>query len=416
MQSGTHKVAGSARGRARHNLLIGGQIALTLLLLSTAGAAIESFLRLAHTHLGYDPHNVNALGIPIRISAHTSLAARVAYAEALRDKVAETRGVQMAAYGNTAIPPSSGIDTPIALLGQPSSAERIARMSFVSEGYFPLMRIPLRQGRLWTATENHNAARVVVINQTLAGRYFPNGDAVGHSLQSNILKAPPPFVTTAPGAGDWLEIIGVVADKVNDGLSSPVLPEFYIPYTLGMWNYAALLVRTDLPPAAMLHTLAKQVASIDRDQQLSANNRDLEEIIRTQPEYARGQLLSYLFGAFAALALLLAAVGLYSVVAYTVAQRTNEFGIRLALGASRGNVFELVLRSTTLSVAGGVALGLVLALASQRLLAHAAPVGAASAAPLLGAVLVLAAVALVAGAIPARRAAQIEPMEALRYE
>ena len=415
MQSGTHKIAGSSRGRALHGVLIGGQVALTLLLLSTAGAAIESFLSLAQTHLGYDPHNVNVLGIPIRVAVHSSLAARVAYAEALRNKVAGTSGVQMAAYGNTAVPPSNGIDTPIDLLGSPSSEAHTARMSFVSEEYFPLMRIPVLKGGLWTEAQNHNAAKVVVVNETLARRFF-NGDAVGHSLAIGILKAPPPFVTTASGADGWLQIVGVVADKVNDGLSSPVRPEFYIPYTLGMWDYAALLVRTDGPPASMLHTLAKQVASIDHDQQLSSDERDLEEIISIQPEYARGQLLSYLFGAFAALALLLAAVGLYSVVAYTVAQRTNEFGIRLALGASRGNVLELVLRSTAVSVGGGVAAGLLLALVLHRALVHWESATGPGWSALVTSVAVLGVVALVASGIPARRAANIEPVEALRYE
>jgi putative ABC transport system permease protein len=416
MQTGTHKVAGSARGRVLYNCLIAGQIALTLLLLSTAGAAIESFLKLAHAQLGYDPHHVIALGIPIRIAAHTSLPARVAYAEALRNQVAGTPGVQMAAYGSTAVPPSNGIDTPIDLLGLPSSEERKARMSFVSEGYFPLMRVPLRQGRLWTEAENHNAAKVVVINQTLARQYFPSGDALSHSLRVGILTAPPPFVTVAPGGDGWLQVIGIVEDKLNDGLRSPVRPEFYLPYTLGMWNYAALLVRTDGPPSALLHTLGLRIASIDRDQQVETENRDLEQIISMQPEYAQGQLISYLFGAFAVLALLLAAVGLYSVVSYTVARRTNEFGIRLALGASRSNVLELVFRSTALSVGSGVAAGLLLTLVLHRVLVHWAAAGESAWAALFGSVAILAVVAVVAGGIPARRAAEIEPMEALRYE
>jgi ABC-type antimicrobial peptide transport system permease subunit len=183
-----------------------------------------------------------------------------------------------------------------------------------------------------------------------------------------------------------------------------------------MWGFTMMVVRTDGPPLALLHTIGRQVASIDHDQQLMAENRDLEHWISTQPEYAQGQLVSWLFGAFAGLALLLAAVGLYSVVSYTVAQRTNEFGIRMALGAARGHVMELVLRSTVISVGIGVTAGLVLTVIFQKLLAHWISAAAQSYVPLLGAILLLALVALIASGIPARRAAEIEPMEALRCE
>lgn len=416
MQAGTRKIAGSGRGRALHNALIGGQIALTLLLLSTAGAAIGGFLKLAHMQLGYDPHNVMAVGLPVRVEARPSLPARVAYVEQLREKIAETPGVRMAAIANTAVPPSSGVDSPIELLGQPAVDGRKARLNFVSEEYFPLLQVPVRQGRLWSEAENHQGAKVAVINESLARKYFPGGDAIDHSIQIGVLKAPPPFVTVEPGAGEWLRIVGVTADKVNDGLRNPVLPEVYVPYTLGMWGFTMMLVRTDGPPMALLHTIGQQVASVDADQQLNGNNRDLEHWISTQPEYAQGQLISWLFGGFAGLALLLAAVGLYSVVTYSVTQRRNEFGIRMALGAPRGNVLGLVLRSTGVSVGGGAAAGLVLTLIFERVLAHWEAGAVTSYVSVVGAAVLLGLVALVASGIPARRAAAIEPMEALRCE
>jgi ABC-type antimicrobial peptide transport system permease subunit len=195
-----------------------------------------------------------------------------------------------------------------------------------------------------------------------------------------------------------------------------VLPEVFIPYTLGMWNYTQLLIRTDDAPLALIHTIGQQVASVDHDQQIGAQVLDLEHWISTQPEYAEGQLLSWLFGAFALLALLLAAVGLYSVVSYTVSQRTNEFGIRMALGAPRGSVLSLVVRSTVTSVAVGGASGMLLTILLQIALAHWATATEQSALPLLCAIAILASVALIASGIPARRATQIDPMEALRYE
>ncbi|WP_433966144.1 ABC transporter permease [Tunturiibacter gelidiferens] len=416
MQTGARKVAGTVSGRMLHNTLIAGQIALTLLLLSAATAAVQSFLKLAHTHLGYDPHNSMSIGVPLRESAYPSLAARIAYAELLRNKIAEIPGVNMAALSANATPPNNGLNSPIELLGQPSSNDRTARLNFVSEGYFPLLRIPLLKGRIWTVAENHNANHVAVINDSLARKYFPNGDAVGHSIQMTVLKNVPPYVTTQPGAGDWLQIIGVVEDKLDDGLRNPVVPEVFIPYTMAMWAYTQFLIRTDGAPTAMTHTIAQKLASVDPDQQIGGEVRDLEHWVSTQPEYALGQLLSWLFTSFALLALLLAAVGLYSVVSYTVNQRTNEFGIRMALGAPRSSVLELVARSATTSVCAGVALGVLLTILLQRGLAHWATVTIQSSGPLLCAIAILASVVLIASGIPARRATRIEPMEALRYE
>jgi ABC-type antimicrobial peptide transport system permease subunit len=366
--------------------------------------------------LGYDPHNVLRVGLPIRVETHPSLASREAYVEQLLGKIAGTPGVHMVALANAAVPPNNGIDTPIELLGQPGSEARKARFNLVSEEYFPVLKIPLREGRIWSEAENHQAAKVAVINETLARKYFPGGDAINHFLQIGILKAPPPFVTVAPGGEGWLRIIGVTADKVNDGLRNPVLPEIYIPYPLAMWSYAAVLVRTDGPPMGLLHTIGRQVSLIDPEQQLDSDARDLEHWISGQPEYAQGQLISWLFGAFAGLALLLAAVGLYSVVSYSVVQRRNEFGIRMALGAPRSNVLELVLRSVLVSVGGGVGIGLLFSLIFEKALTHWEPGAVASYAPLVGAILLLSLVALVASGIPARRAAAIEPMEALRCE
>jgi predicted permease len=416
MQTGTRKVAGTVSGRALHNSLIAGQIALTLLLLSAAGAAVQSFLKLAHTPLGYDPHNTMSIGLPIRESTYATLPNRIAYVELLRNKIAEIPGVRMVAISANATPPNNGLNSPMELLGQPSSQDRKARINFVSEGYFPLLKISLLQGRLWTEAENHNANLVAVINQTFARKYFPKGDAIGHSLSIGALKNAPPEVTPQPGASGWIQIIGVTEDKLDDGLRNPVVPEVFIPYTLAMWGYTQFLVHTDGPPAAMLHTIGLQIASVDHDQQIGQQVLDLDHWISTQQEYAQGQLLSWLFAGFAVLALLLAAVGLYSVVSYTVSQRTNEFGIRMALGAPRGSVLELVVRSAVTSVGTGVAIGILLTILLQKGLAHWAAATNQTFAPLLFAVAILASVVLIASGIPARRATQVEPMEALRYE
>jgi len=415
MQTGTRKVAGTVSGRALHSALIAGQIALTLLLLSAAGAAVQSFIKLAHAHLGYDPHNTMSIGIPLRDS-YATLDARAAYLDLLRSKVAEIPGVNMVAVSHNATPPNNGLNTPMELLGQPSSEDQKIRLNFVSAEYFPLLKNAVIQGRIWTEAENHNANPVAIINETLAHKYFPTGDAIGHSIRMDALKDPPPMVTTHMGADGWLQIIGVTEDKLDDGMRNPVVPEAFVPYTLAMWQFTQLLVRTDGPPMPMIHTIGLQVASVDHDQQIGATVRDLEHWISTQPEYAQGQLISWLFAGFAVLALLLAAVGLYSVVSYTVSQRTNEFGIRMALGAPRSSVLELVARSAVISVGIGVAIGILLTLLLQKGLAHWASATNQTLTPLLFAVAILASVVIIASGIPARRATQVEPMEALRYE
>jgi ABC-type antimicrobial peptide transport system permease subunit len=173
-----------------------------------------------------------------------------------------------------------------------------------------------------------------------------------------------------------------------------------------------------VPPLSLLHAVAAKVNQVDHDQQVNSTVEDLDQWIRDEPEWARGRLVAWLFGAFAGLALLLAAVGLYSVVSYSVAQRTNEFGIRLALGAQRGHLLNIVFRSTATSVWVGIVTGIVLTLALSKVMAHWATDSASSSSPLLlaGAVAVLSLVAAVACLLPARRAAGVDPMKAIRYE
>lgn len=416
MQSTTRKVTGGVNGRRTHNALIGGQIALTLLMLAGAGAAIEGFLRVMHTNLGYDPHNIMSVGIPIHDGTYTTWAARAAYFEQLHDKIAEIPGISVAAISSNATPPDNGFNTKFEILGKPAAQEQSFRLNMVSLEYFPALRIPLLQGRIWDQAESHRGAGVMVINQTMARRYFPNGDALGHSIKVPEAVAQPPYLLMAPGSEGWLLIVGVVADKLDAGLSKPIVPEVFVPYTMVMGMYTQLLVRSEVPPLSLLHAVRAKVNSIDHDQQTNSDVRDLEHWITRMPEYARGQLVSWLFGAFAALALALAAVGLYSVVSYTVAQRTNEFGIRIALGARPSHVLNIVFRSTVMSVGGGILAGIALTLALNRVMASWSAESSRDPLLLFAATCVLSLVATFACALPAWRAAGVDPMTAIRYE
>ena len=417
VQANVQRLAGSVAGRRTNSALIAGQMALTLLLLAGAGAAMKGFVQLLHKPLGYDPHNVMSVAIPLHEGTHTTWAARAAYIEQLRAKVAETPGVTMAAISTNATPPRNGWNSRFEILGKPATEEQMGSINWVSPGYFAALRIALRQGRIWTETENHDGAHVAMINRTLAQRYFPNGQALGHSLKLPGIYDNPPEVASAPKIAEaWLPIVGIVEDVRNDGLRNAVKPAIYVPYTLSMFRGTQILVRSEVPPLTLLHAVEEQVAAVDSEQQIYSIVRDLETWITDVPEWQQEHLAAWVFGILAWLALALAAVGLYSVVSYTVVQRTNEFGIRVALGAQPWQVLRIVFASTVVSVAGGVATGLALTLVANKILDSWAGGNARDPMILVLGTLLLSLVAVIACAIPARHASRVDPMVALRSE
>ena len=416
MQSNTRKTTSGVAGRRVHNTLIAFQISLTLLMLAGAGAAIEGFLHVAHRSLGYDPHNIMSVGIPVHDGTYKTWGERAAFFEKLHSTASEVPGVTMTAISNNATPPANGFDTKFQILGKPSSEDQSLRFNLVSQEYFPILKIPLLHGRIWDQAENHRGAAMVVINETLARRYFPTGDAVGHSIKLPELTEQPPFLLLSPNANGPLLIVGVVADKLDDGLDKPVLPEAFAPFTVAMSMYTQVLVKSEVPPLTLLRAVRQKVNAVDPDQQTIGDVRDLDHWITRQPEWARGQLVSWLFGAFAGLALALAAVGLYSVVSYAVVQRTSEFGIRIALGAQRSHVLGIVFRSILVSVGSGIVLGVALTLALNKVMAAWSAESSRDPLLLLAAAGVLGLVAVFACLVPARRAAAIDPMRAIRYE
>jgi putative ABC transport system permease protein len=350
---------------------------------------------------------------------YKSWAERAAYFERLQAAVSQVPGVTMTAISSNATPPSNGFDTKGEIVGAATAEDRHMRVNLVSPEYLPLLKVPLLAGRIWNDEENQRGAPVIVVNQTLARRFFPNGDAIGHVIKFPSVVAQPPYFFTSAGISGGMLIVGVVEDKLDDGLSKPVFPESFVPYTTAMGMYTQILVRSQTSPLPLLHAIRAKVNSVDHDQQVNGQVDDLEHWISNEPEWARGRLIAMLFGAFAALALALAAVGLYSVVSYSVVQRTNEFGIRMALGASRTHVLSIVFRSTIASVAAGIAAGLVLSVALSRVMGTLAEENQASSRdPLLlvAATFTLALVAALACAVPARRAAETDPMTAIRYE
>jgi ABC-type antimicrobial peptide transport system permease subunit len=289
-------------------------------------------------------------------------------------------------------------------------------MEFVGPEYFGTLQIPILSGRLWDQSEIARGATLVLVNQSFVRHYLSGGNATGHSVRIPQFATLPPSVLAANGAAGWLEIIGVVGDTLNDGLDKPVVPAVYAPYTLVTVPFTQILVRAQGDPLALLRGVKQQIASLDSDQQTIHDVRDLEGWIQREPEYARGRLVSMLFGAFSVLALVLAAVGLYSVVSYTLLQRTGELGVRIALGAQRSDVLWIVGVSTATGVGLGILIGLALSFGLNRMIAQWIANGTRDPLVVLGVSLILLAVAALASLVPARRALAISPIEALRSE
>jgi predicted permease len=417
MQSGTRRVAGSVRGRRGHSVLIAAQVALTLMLLAGAGSSMKEFAQLIQQPLGYDPHNVMAVGIPLHENSYRTWPARAAYFEQLREKVAATSGVTTAAISTDATPPRNGWIMGFDILGKPATNPPMGSINLISPQYFAALRIPLLQGRIWSDAENYKGAHVAAVNRTLAQRYFPNGDAIGHSLKMPGIEGNPATVLSPPNIGaSWLQIVGIVGDARNDGLRSVPRPAVFVPYMLSMGEGTEILVRSQAPPLTLLHAVREQLRTINPDQQTSTKVDDLETRLTYESEWQQEHLAAWIFGVFAWLALALAAVGLHSVVSYTLAQRTNEFGIRMALGARRGDLLRMVFRSILGSLGAGIFAGVTLSLALSQIIAKWAQGNPRDPVILLVGTILLGLVSGLACAIPARRASKVDPMIALRCE
>ena len=415
MQSSGRRVMGSSHAKRAHRFMVAAQVALTLLLLSAASAAGKGFLRLLKADLGYDPHAAMSVPIPIHENTHVSWKDRSEYFEQIRASIAAMPEVVSAGISTNATPPDNGWDTRFEIFGSAASEKPEARVNYISPEYLEVLHIPLSQGRMWDHTETMRAAPLAVINQTMARQYWPNGDAIGHQVRIPAMKDEPPYSPAATGADGWLQIVGVVADVRDDGLRNPIKPAMYVPFTLQMRMFTQILVRTRVAPLAILHDIRARLVTLDREQQVM-RVRDLEAWITDLQEYSQQRFVATLFAIFSVLALLLAAVGLYSVVSYGVATRTNEFGIRMALGARSSDVFRIVFSCTAINVGAGLVAGILLSVAFNKISTRWVMESSRNPWILAGVTLILIAAAALACFVPARRAASIDPMEALRYE
>jgi predicted permease len=406
---------GNAHGKRAHRVMVALQVALTLLMLTAAGAAGKGFLHLVKADLGYDPHQTMSVPIPIHEGTYPSWKERSEYFEQIRARIAAMPQVVAAGISTNATPPSNGSDNRIEMMGAGDAEKPLVRLNFISPEYFPVLHIPLAQGRVWDAGETRRGAQLAVINQTMARQFWPKGDAIGHQFRIPGMKDRPPYQPAAAGSEGWIQIVGIVADVRNDGLRNAIKPSVYVPYTLQMRMFTQILVRTRVAPLSVLRDVRAQLVQIDREQQVM-RVRDLEGWITGLSEYSQQKVVATLFGIFSVLALVLAAAGLYSVVSYGVATRTNEFGIRMALGAKANDVVRIVLAATAVNVGVGLLCGVVLSLIFDKVAAKWVAESSRDPLILVGVTLLLVTVAGLASLAPAHRAAAVDPMEALRYE
>jgi predicted permease len=421
--------AGHAAAPARHrwSVLIAAQVALTLLLMATAGTAIRGFLRLTQAPLGYDPADVMQVGVKLHThepgewSRLQSREARTAYIEQIRERIASVPRVSTAAVAIGATPPDADVQSSFIIDGSGDGEQPQARVMLVGQRYFAALRIPLLEGRVWNADENSGGDFVAVVNRAFVTRYLSSSNAVGRQLRIPGLTAHTLYEAVSAQSTAWRQIIGVVGDARNDGVDHPVVPAIYIPYTAAMQAWVQFLVRTEGDPLACLHSIRAAIASVASDQQISNSGSAfngtfaLSEAIERDAQYSRQRLFSILFGVFSAMALGLALVGIFSLVAYGVAHRTTEFGIRLALGAPRTHVLWLAVRLALVSAAAGMVLGLALNSFLAAVLAHWMQ-NAFAAGSLFAVAAILALSTLLACLSPAWRATRVDPMVALRHE
>ena len=394
-------VAGTVRGRQLRQAIAVVEVALAAIVLLGAGLLVRSFLALSGTDAGFTPTQL--LSFNVQFISLPEVSARGQVAGALIDRLAQVPGVEATggATGFPTVTPQRG--TRFAIDGRTLTAdEDSAYFIAATPGYFTALRAPVLQGRAIDATDRAGSEPVALVNRAFASRFFPAGDAIGHRLR----------IVNPEQSPEWRTIVGVVGDIKYRGLDENTPPTLYTPFaqTPFMWLY--VMVRTPATLDSLSATLRSLVPAVDPS--LTAGNiKPMSEVIAQGISGPRFNML--LVAAFAGLALLLSSIGIYGVIAYSVAQRHQEIGVRMALGAARGDILRLVIGEGLMIALGGIALGVAGSFALGRVMTGLL-VGVSARDPLTFGVgaLVLFLIALVGCYAPARRASRVEPASALR--
>jgi putative ABC transport system permease protein len=400
LKGGGRGVVAGSRGRLQSGLII-AEIALALMLLTGAGLLVRSFNNLMSVSLGFIPQQALAMDLSMPNTRFPSASARAEFVHKMTDRISAIPGVDSAGYAWNR--PMRGIDmdeNAVRVVGRPDQPEEGYGVKYegVAGDYFRALGIPLLRGRTFSRNDySTNAAPVLVCSEAVAQKLFPNEDPIGQHVQF--------------GSDRIFEIVGMVGDIKLTRILDDRPDKIYLPHTSGN---GCLIVRTRVAPASLAEPIRKAILEVDLDQP-AANARTLEQDV-SRSVAARSQMFT-LLGLFAVAALGLAALGLYGVLAHAVALRRREIGIRMALGAQRSDVLRLILRNGMRLTLLGVVLGLAGAFALTRVLRNQLyEVGTTDPLTFAAVGLLLMIVALLACWLPARRAAKVDPMVALRQE
>ncbi|MGO9270256.1 MAG: ADOP family duplicated permease [Terriglobia bacterium] len=403
-------------GREHHrlqNLLVIGELALSLILLVGAGLFVGFFTEEIHSERGMNPHNLLTASVSLSGAAYKEPARQVDFFQSVLRRLAGSPEVQSAAV-TTDLPFTFPGSTHFTLEGRPVAKpdeQPSAGYFAVSPGYFGVVQIPLRAGREFTPSDNAGSAPVIIVNEAFAQKFFPNENPLGRHIS---VSHQSDDGSNGKASQRWNEIVGVVGN-VNEFLGQTSLrPHIFEPFLQRPDHSMNVVVRVEIEPGAFAGSLRKAVWSVDKDQPVT----DLRTMDRVVRDAGQGDdLMAELMGAFAGIALVMAAVGIYGLINYLVGRRTHEIGVRMALGARRVEVLILVLRHSMSLVLAGVGIGWLASLAMPRLVtASFSGFHVHSGWILIGTPLAVMLVALASCYVPARRATRVDPMTALKYE
>jgi len=395
-------------GKFRSGLVI-WEVMLSIVLLVGAGLMMRSLFALQHVELGLNPVNILVARTPLPKGQYETAEQKRIFFRQILQRVSALPGV-IAATETSSLPPYGGPESDVTIPGKTHSEPWRAMFQLCSEGYFKTMGRHLLRGRLLTESDVDASRPVAVVNDALVKAYFGKEDPIGQKIKFNMLDELPQSTKD-----QYFEIIGVVADAKNRGLQQSIEPEAYVPYSVTGAMERGILVRTGVEPMSMLMLVRREIWAVDRNVALTLTGT-LEGYLQ-QFSYAGPKFGLILLGVFATVGLVLVAIGVFSVMAYSVSLQRHEIGIRMALGAPTGSVLKMVLRKGLRLIAIGIGLGMLASIALTRLIASQFwGVSPRDPLTLIGVMLVLLAVGTVACLVPARRATQVDPLVALRYE
>ena len=413
INAGGRAGTGGRRERRLRTALVVAEVALSVVLLLGAGVLMKTFASLVGVDLGFNVRNLLTTAMSFPPAQPASAAAAHQFYFSLVDRIAAVPGVESAAIAN-GVPPMSGSGTLVEVLGAPASEARESALHWCSETYLDTLGVPLTAGRGFTRADVAASRQIAIVNRTLAERFFGKEVPIGRSIRMPMLARPQ--VMPAPLTDPTFEIIGVVADVVNRRLTDPVAPHVYVPFTIGGVRNMRLVVRTSEPPPVVQRWVRAEIDRLDRGV-ASTPATSVEEELRRSASYAWPRFNVVVIGLFAVTGLVLVALGIYGVMAYTVAQQTRQIAIRLALGSNRSQVLTMVLRGGLVMLAGGLVVGVGAGLVTNRLLATVLwRVTPHDPATIAGTIVLVVVVGLAACYVPAWRAMRVDPAVALRQE